>query len=196
MFCFWQKGRVLYERKATPILIAVAYMIDAILEIENDDLDTIYHCDERQLKTLSNIFEPAVVSSKTIPIDVDTFSVLNESVTSFLKCLKFIVRSDSIQPPKTKTCVAECIFCVLYCLSSWKLCFKSWSETSMKVVLQILTLNFIMWTLLWNWCMCSEQTHKYHLNFIIWILLWNWGMCFDTNPQISLELQISLQSLP
>jgi hypothetical protein len=45
----------LYERKATPILIAVAYMIDAILEIENDDLDTIYHCDEPQLKSLSNI---------------------------------------------------------------------------------------------------------------------------------------------
>jgi hypothetical protein len=30
-------------------------MIDAILEIENDDLDTIYHFDEPQLKTLSNI---------------------------------------------------------------------------------------------------------------------------------------------
>jgi hypothetical protein len=45
----------LYERKATPILTAVAYMIDAILEIENDDLYTIYHCDEQQLKTLSKI---------------------------------------------------------------------------------------------------------------------------------------------
>ena len=45
----------MYERKATPILTAVAYMIDAILEIKNDDLDTIYHCDEPQLKTLSNI---------------------------------------------------------------------------------------------------------------------------------------------
>jgi hypothetical protein len=52
----------------------------------------------------------------------------------------------------------------------WKLCFKSWSWTSTKVVLQILILNFIMWTLLQNWCMCSEQTHKYHcclcLNFL------------------------------
>jgi hypothetical protein len=45
----------LYEREATPILIAVAYMIDAILELDNDDLDTIYHCDEPQLKTLSTI---------------------------------------------------------------------------------------------------------------------------------------------
>ena len=55
LFCFWQKGRVLYKRKATLKLIAVAYMIDAILEIKNDDLDAIYHCDEPQLKTLSNI---------------------------------------------------------------------------------------------------------------------------------------------
>jgi len=45
----------LYEKEATSILIAVAYMIDAILELENDDLDNIYHCDEPQLKTLSNI---------------------------------------------------------------------------------------------------------------------------------------------
>jgi hypothetical protein len=45
----------LYKRKATLKLIAVAYMIDAILEIKNDDLDAIYHCDEPQLKTLSNI---------------------------------------------------------------------------------------------------------------------------------------------
>jgi hypothetical protein len=131
-------------------------------------------------------------------MDVDMSSVLTPSVRRFLTDLDFTVFKDCkrIRPPKAKTCVTECIFCVLYCLSSWKLCFKSWSETSMKVVLQILTLNFIMWTLLWNWCMCSEQTHKYHLNFIIWILLWNWGMCSDTNPQISLELQISLQSLP
>jgi len=45
----------LYEKEATPILIAVAYMIDAILELENDDLDNIYNFDEPQLKTLSNI---------------------------------------------------------------------------------------------------------------------------------------------
>jgi len=55
LFCFWQEGRVLYEKEATPILIAVAYMIDAILELENDDLDNIYNFDEPQLKTLSNI---------------------------------------------------------------------------------------------------------------------------------------------
>jgi hypothetical protein len=45
----------LYETDPTPIFTAVAYMIDAILEIENDDLDTIYHCDEPQLKALSTI---------------------------------------------------------------------------------------------------------------------------------------------
>ena len=99
-------------------------------------------------------------------MDVEMSSVLTESVSSFLTNLDFTVfrGCKRIIPPKAKTCIAECIFCVLYCLSSWKLCFKSWSETSMKVVLQILTLNFIMWTLLWNWCMCSEQTNKYHLN--------------------------------
>jgi hypothetical protein len=37
------------------MLIALAYMTDAILELKTDDLDTIYHCDEPQLKTLSNI---------------------------------------------------------------------------------------------------------------------------------------------
>ena len=111
-----KKGRVLYKRKATLKLIAVAYMIDAILEIENDDLDTIYHCDEPQLKTLSNIFESAITSSKTIFIP----SVLTESVSSFLTGLDFTVSKDGkrILPPKIKTCVAECIFCVLYCLSS------------------------------------------------------------------------------
>ena len=111
-----EEGRVLYKRKATPILIAVAYMIDAILEIDNDDLDAIYHCDEPQLKTLSNIFESAITSSKTIFIP----SVLTESVSSFLTGLDFTVSKDGkrIIPPKVKTCVAECIFCVLYCLSS------------------------------------------------------------------------------
>ena len=111
-----KKGKVLYKRKATPILIAVAYMIDAILEIENDDLDTIYHFDEPQLKTLSNIFESAITSSKTIFIP----SVLTASVSSFLTGLDFAVSKDGtrIFPPKVKTCAAECIFCVLYCLSS------------------------------------------------------------------------------
>ena len=109
-----------------------------------------------------------------ISMDVDMSSVLTASVSSFLTDLDFTVSKDDkrILPPKAKTCVAECIFCVLYCLSSWTLCFKSWSETSMKVVLQILTLNFIMWTLLWNWCMCSEQTHKYHLNS-------SFGFCYE-----------------
>ena len=55
LFCFWQEGTVLYEREATPILIAVAYVIDAVLELENDDLDNICHCNEPQLKTLSKI---------------------------------------------------------------------------------------------------------------------------------------------
>ena len=111
-----EKGRVLYEGKATAILIAVAYMIDAILEIDNDDLDTIYHCDEPQLKTLSNIFESAITSSKTIFMP----SVLTRSAYNFLAGLGFRVSKDStrIIPPKVKTCVAECIFCVLYCLSS------------------------------------------------------------------------------
>ena len=113
-------------------------------------------------------------------MDVDMSSALTESVSSFLTDLDFTVFKDGkrILPPKAKTCIAECIFCVLYCSSSWKLCFKSWSETSMKVVLQILTLNFIMWTnpqisldlLIWtllrNWCICAlTQTLKLHLNF-------------------------------
>ena len=113
-------GRVLHERKDSPLLIAVAYMIDAILEIENDDLDTIYHWDEPQLKTLSNIFESAVTSSMPISMDVDMSSVLTKSVKSFLTGLDFTVSEDDkrILPPKVKTCAAECIFCVLYCLSS------------------------------------------------------------------------------
>ena len=52
---FWQEGTVLYEREATPILTAVAYVIDAVLELEDDDLDKICHCNEPQLKTLSKI---------------------------------------------------------------------------------------------------------------------------------------------
>ena len=106
-------------------------------------------------------------------------SALTESVSSLLTDLDFTVYKDCkrIIPPKAKTCVAECIFCVLYCLSSWKLCFKSWSETSMKVVLQILTLNFIMWTLLWNWCMRSDPNPQISLDLLIWTLLRNWCIC-------------------
>ena len=111
------KGRVLYKGEATPILIAVAYMIDAILELETDDLINIYQCDKPQLKTLLTIFESAVASSMTNSIDVDMSSVRTEHVSSFLTRLKFTVCNDSIQPPKAKTCIVECIFCVLYCLS-------------------------------------------------------------------------------
>jgi hypothetical protein len=35
--------------------MAVAYMIDAIVELENDDLEKICHYNEPQLKTLSQI---------------------------------------------------------------------------------------------------------------------------------------------
>ena len=66
----------------------------------------------------------------TNSIDVDMSSVRTEHVSSFLTRLKFTVCNDSIQPPKAKTCIVECIFCVLYCLSSWKLCFKYWPWTS------------------------------------------------------------------
>ena len=45
----------MYEREATSIFIAVAYMIDVILELENADLENIYQFDEPQLKTLSKI---------------------------------------------------------------------------------------------------------------------------------------------
>jgi hypothetical protein len=106
-----------------------------------------------------------------ISMDVDMSSVLEEHVSSFLTDLDFTVFKDdnTVLPPKTKTCIVECIFCVLYCLS-WKLCFRAWPWTSMKIVLQILILNFIMWTLLQNWCMCSEQTQTFHcslcLNFL------------------------------
>ena len=140
-------------------------------------------------------FESAVASSMPISMDVDMSSVLEEHVSSFLTDLDFTVFKDdnTVLPPKTKTCIVECIFCVLYCLS-WKLCFRAWPSTSMKIVLQSLTLNFnencawawpwtsmkivlqililnfIMWTLLQNWCMCSEQTQTFHcslcLNFL------------------------------
>ena len=45
----------MFEREPTPILMAVAYMIDAIVELENYDLEKICHYNEPQLKTLSKI---------------------------------------------------------------------------------------------------------------------------------------------
>jgi hypothetical protein len=45
----------LFEREPTPILMAVAYMIDAIVELENDNLENICNFNEPQLKTLSKI---------------------------------------------------------------------------------------------------------------------------------------------
>ena len=112
-----KKGRVLYERKKTKILTAVAYMTDAILEIKDDDLEKIRNFNEPQLEALSNILESAVVGTGTIRIDVDTSSVLKEPISSFLRRLKFKVCKDSIQPPKKKSNIVEFIFCVVYCLA-------------------------------------------------------------------------------
>ena len=112
-----EEGRILFQMNPTPKLMAVAYMIDAIVELENYDLEKICHYNEPQLKTLSEIFESAISSSKTIFMP----SVLTRSVNNFLAGLGFRVMSkDStlIIPPKVKSCVAECFFCVLYCLSS------------------------------------------------------------------------------
>jgi hypothetical protein len=45
----------LFQGNPTPKLMAVAYMIDAIVELENDDLVKIRRYNELQLKTLSKI---------------------------------------------------------------------------------------------------------------------------------------------
>ena len=108
---------VLYTKTNTKLLIAVAYMTDAVLELKNDDLEMICKFNKRQLKALSKILESAVVGTMSIPIDVNTSSVLKEAVRNFLIRLKFTVCNDSIQPPKIKSCIVECIFCVVYCLA-------------------------------------------------------------------------------
>ena len=111
----------------------------------------------------------------TISIDVDMSSVLKEPVSSFLTRQKFTVCNDSIQPPKAKTCIVECIFCVLYCLS-WKLCFRTWSwisscELCYKTDVCALT-QTITFHLNSSFELCCEidvcaptQTIKFHLNF-------------------------------
>jgi hypothetical protein len=47
-----------------------------------------------------------------ISMDVDMSSVLEEHVSSFLTDLDFTVFKDdnTVLPPKTKTCIVECIF--------------------------------------------------------------------------------------
>ena len=115
-----EEGRILFQGNPTPKLMAVAYMIDAIVEFENDDLEKICNYNELQLKTLLKIFESAITSNMIIFMDVEMLSVLTESLSSFLTNQNFTVYKDCkrIKPPKTQTCNAECIFCVLYCLSS------------------------------------------------------------------------------
>ena len=168
-------------------------------------------------------------------MDVDMSSVLEEHVSSFLTDLDFTVFKDdnTVLPPKTKTCIVECIFCVLYCLS-WKLCFRAWSWPSMKIVLQSLTLNFnencasepdleLQWklclslTVNFNESCASEPDHELQwklcfrawpwtsmkivlqiliLNFIMWILLQNWCMCSEQTQTFHCSLCLNVLHLP
>jgi hypothetical protein len=144
-------------------------------------------------------------------MDVDISSVLEEPVSSFLTDLDFTVFKDdnTVLPPKTKTCIVECIFCVLYCLS-WKLCFRAWPWTSMKVVLQSLIMNFnescasepdleLQWKLCfksWSWTSMKVVLQILILNFIMWTLLQNWCMCSEQTQTFHCSLCLNFLHLP
>lgn len=106
-----------YERDTSQILTAVAYVVDALSELEIEDLEHVCHCNEKQLKSLLSVLESSITSSMPISVSVDNAMVLEDPVCSILTDLDFTVHKDdnTILPPKTKTSVVECFYCVLYC---------------------------------------------------------------------------------
>ncbi|XP_076088743.1 uncharacterized protein LOC143059142 isoform X2 [Mytilus galloprovincialis] len=114
-----EEENVVYEGETTPILAAVAHLVDAMHDVETQDLEKLCQCNDEQLKALTKIFKSAVSSSVPIPIDTETSPALEEPADGILSDMKLTVYKDNgtILPPETKTHIHECIYCILHCVS-------------------------------------------------------------------------------
>lgn len=114
-----EEENVVYEGETTPILAAVAHLVDAMHDVETQDLEKLCQCNEEQLKALAKIFKSAVSSSMPISIDPETSPALEEPAEGILSDMNLTVYKDNgtILPPETKTHIHECIYCILHCVS-------------------------------------------------------------------------------